>query len=108
MKHLRTATGAEIRRLDEVYIYPAKHFVLPQERIDRAIGRQGTVYLTVPARKAGAGKVTIKLQNRTVEYKAMTGEEELPTGAQVVVVSVVAPGTVEVVPASNPERPNHV
>ncbi|RMF94929.1 MAG: excinuclease ABC subunit B, partial [Planctomycetota bacterium] len=31
-------TGEEIQRLDEVFIYPAKHFVTPEERIDRAIG----------------------------------------------------------------------
>jgi excinuclease ABC subunit B len=30
-------TGDEIKRLNDLYIYPAKHFVLPQERIDSAI-----------------------------------------------------------------------
>ena len=30
-------TGEETRRLDQIYIYPAKHFVLPQERIDEAL-----------------------------------------------------------------------
>jgi crotonobetainyl-CoA:carnitine CoA-transferase CaiB-like acyl-CoA transferase len=70
-------------------------------RIDRAVGRCGTVYLTVPARKQGAGKVTLNLQNRTVEYHAVTPEETLPTGARVMVVSVVGPGTVEVVTAAN-------
>jgi excinuclease ABC subunit B len=30
-------TGQEIRRLQDAYVYPAKHFVLPQERIDRAL-----------------------------------------------------------------------
>lgn len=30
-------TGGESQRLNEVYIYPAKHFVLPQSRIDSAI-----------------------------------------------------------------------
>jgi hypothetical protein len=77
------------------------------ERIDRAVGRCGTVYLTIPARKEGAGKVTMSVQNRTVEYRAVTPEESLPTGARVRVVSVVGPGTVEVVP-DNPERTTHV
>jgi excinuclease ABC subunit B len=30
-------TGDEAKRLDELYVYPAKHFVLPQERITQAI-----------------------------------------------------------------------
>ncbi|MGH7200417.1 MAG: excinuclease ABC subunit UvrB [Planctomycetaceae bacterium] len=30
-------TGEEQKRLDEIYIYPAKHFVLPQQRIDSAV-----------------------------------------------------------------------
>jgi excinuclease ABC subunit B len=30
-------SGADLHRLRDMYIYPAKHFVLPQERIDRAL-----------------------------------------------------------------------
>ncbi|MCA9098562.1 MAG: excinuclease ABC subunit UvrB, partial [Planctomycetaceae bacterium] len=30
-------SGSESQRLNEIYIYPAKHFVLPQSRIDAAI-----------------------------------------------------------------------
>jgi len=37
LAEINPISGAEIRRLDDVYIYPAKHFVLPQERIDSAI-----------------------------------------------------------------------
>ena len=37
LAEINPVSGAEIRRLDEIYIYPAKHFVLPQERIDSAI-----------------------------------------------------------------------
>jgi hypothetical protein len=70
--------------------------------IDRAVGQNGTVYLTVPARKAGAGKVTVCVQNRTMEYQAVTPDQELPTGAKVVVVSVVNGDTLEVLPAINP------
>ncbi|MCI0457861.1 MAG: hypothetical protein L0Z62_12915 [Gemmataceae bacterium] len=77
-------------------------------RIERAVGRPGTVYLKIPARKAGPGKVTLMLQNRTVEYQAITAEEELPTGAQVVVVAVVSPDTLEVASATRTERTAHV
>jgi excinuclease ABC subunit B len=30
-------TGEEARRMQDIYIYPAKHFVLPQDRIERAL-----------------------------------------------------------------------
>ncbi len=30
-------TGDVLRKLDDAYVYPAKHFVLPQERIERAL-----------------------------------------------------------------------
>src|SRR5579872_43412 len=38
LAEINPVSGAEIRRLDDIYIYPAKHFVLPQDRIDRALG----------------------------------------------------------------------
>lgn len=65
-------------------------------RINRAIGLAGTVYLRVPAHKSGVGKIQINVQNRTMEYEAMTSHEELPIGARVVVVNVIGPDTVEV------------
>jgi hypothetical protein len=67
-------------------------------RIERSIGTTGTVYLPVPAQKAGVGKVHLNLQNRTVEYQAVTANAQLPTGAKVVVVGVVSADTVEVAP----------
>lgn len=70
-------------------------------RIERAVGSNGTVYLTIPAQKAGAGKVTLKLQNRTVEYQAVTPNQQLPTGAKIVVTAVLGPDTVEVIPATD-------
>jgi hypothetical protein len=68
-------------------------------RIHRAVGQSGTVYLPVPANRAGLGKVLLNLQNRTMEYQAVTGQGPLPTGAKVTVVAVVSSDTVEVVPA---------
>ena len=53
-------------------------------RIERAVGKSGTVYLSVPGQKAGVGKVTLTLQNRSVEYQALTSHETLPTGAKIV------------------------
>jgi hypothetical protein len=68
-------------------------------RIDNAIGEQGTVYLPIPPKGEGAGKVQFKLQGRTVELGAIGNEPAvIPTGAPVIVVSVVNNDTVEVVP----------
>ncbi|MEN6495056.1 MAG: hypothetical protein ABFD16_12325 [Thermoguttaceae bacterium] len=76
-------------------------------RVDRAIGKPATVYLTIPGHNAGAGKVQINLQNRTMEYCATTAGDTLPSGAKVVVVNVVAANTLEVQPALEPERIEH-
>ncbi|HVC97687.1 MAG TPA: hypothetical protein VND64_28710 [Pirellulales bacterium] len=78
-------------------------------RIQRAVGRPASVYLRIPSRKSGVGKVQVNVQNRTMEYEAMTSqEEELPVGARVVVVDVVGPETVEVELAPDHERTSHV
>ncbi len=66
--------------------------------IHGAIGTTGTVYLTIPGDRKGTGKVLLTLQNRTVEYQAVTSQGPLPTGASILVVDVVGPDTVDVVP----------
>lgn len=66
-------------------------------RINRAVGREGMVYLPVPADKAGPGKVQLRLQGRMMECEAITAEpDNLPTGARVVVVGVVGGHVLEV------------
>ena len=83
-------------------------------QIRRAVGKTGAVYLTVPAARTGCGKVMINLQNRTMEYQAVTTGVELPTGTPVVVVGIVGTDTLEVlhhsnpVQASSPETTSHV
>lgn len=66
--------------------------------IHGAVGTTGTVYLPIPGGRAGSGKVLLTLQNRTVEYQAVTSHGMLPTGATILVVDVVGPDTVDVVP----------
>jgi hypothetical protein len=75
--------------------------------IERAVGLPARVYLTIPGARAGVGKVHVVLQNRTMEYPAVTAQTELPTGSAVVVVSVVGPNTLEVSPAA-PGDTSHV
>lgn len=65
-------------------------------RIQNAVGHTGTVYLRVPGQKGGAGKVTLALQNRTVELEAYTAGDELPTGTPIRVVAILGPNSVEV------------
>jgi hypothetical protein len=69
-----------------------------------ALGLSARVYLRIPARKAGFGKVTVKLQGRTAEFSAFTLGPELPTGALVKIERMSTPDTFEVVPLqeSNP------
>lgn len=76
-------------------------------RIEGAVGRPGTVYLSVPGKGTGLGKVTLTLQDRTVEYQAVTFQGELPTGTKVVVTNVVGPDTVEVAAAPECGRMVH-
>ncbi len=68
-------------------------------RIERAVGLLGSVYLRIPAERSGEGKVTLNLQNRTMEYAAMTAGSELRTGSRVVVTGVIGPGILDVVAA---------
>jgi hypothetical protein len=65
--------------------------------IEHAVGASGVVYLTIPPSRGGQGKVTIKIQNRTMEYAAVTEEKQaLKTGDPVVVVGLAAPNVVQV------------
>ena len=75
---------------------------------EQAVGRQATVYVTIPGRQNGSGKIQMNLQNRTIELPAMTSGEKLPPGAKVEVVGVITPTTVEVQPMPDPERSNNV
>ena len=67
------------------------------ENVRNAIGKHGRVNVAIPGNKGGAGKVQFKMQQRLVEYQAVTEEEEkLPTGENVVVVGIVNSDTVRV------------
>ena len=65
-------------------------------RIKNALGQTGTVYLRVPGNNNGPGKVSLSLQNRTVELEAYTAADELPTGTPIRVVAILGPNSVEV------------
>jgi hypothetical protein len=66
-------------------------------RIRRAIGEEATVYLSIPPQRSGVGKVHLSLQQRLMEYPAVTaGDVRLAVGAKVRVTGVVGTNTLEV------------
>jgi hypothetical protein len=67
------------------------------ERIGNAVGLAATVYVPIPATGKGAGKVQLSMQNRIVEYQAVTDDAEpLKTGEAVEVVGIKNSDTVHV------------
>lgn len=67
--------------------------------IHNVLGTTGTVYLTIPAHNQGRGKVTVEVQNRTMEYPAVTDSDALPTGTEVEIVRIGGGNVLEVAPA---------
>ena len=56
-------------------------------KIENAIGKKGTCYLTIPSNKQGMGKVNVLVQDRLFEFDAYTDDKEsIPTGCEIVVV----------------------
>jgi hypothetical protein len=67
------------------------------ERIRNAVGRPATVYIAIPSANQGIGKVQLSMQNRIVEFQAITSEEaQLRSGESVEVIRVINNDTVEV------------
>lgn len=75
--------------------------------IENTVGQPAVVYLTIPGHRAGKGKITVTVQNRTMEYEAETEHDPIATGATVQVVAIAGPDTVAVVPAPEPVRTSH-
>jgi membrane protein implicated in regulation of membrane protease activity len=58
-------------------------------RVKNALGQEGTVYVPIAGSRAQAGKIQLKVQNRLVEYEAVTSmPERLATGTKVRVVGM--------------------
>ena len=58
--------------------------------LKNAIGESATVYLTVPPKNGGTGKITMQLQGRFCEFDAVNaGDAPLETGTQVLVSDVI-------------------
>jgi membrane protein implicated in regulation of membrane protease activity len=58
-------------------------------RVKSALGQEGTVYVPIAGDKGQAGKIQLKVQNRLVEFEAVSGSgERLVTGTKVRVVGM--------------------
>lgn len=58
-------------------------------RVKNALGQEGTVYIPIAGARAQAGKIQLRIQNRLVEYEAVTSTpERLATGTKVRVVGL--------------------
>jgi membrane protein implicated in regulation of membrane protease activity len=66
--------------------------------LKNAVGKAARVYLQVPGERAGSGKVTVAVQGRKVEARAVTAGAAIPTGTEVRVVGVDDADTLEVLP----------
>ncbi|HSY62000.1 MAG TPA: hypothetical protein VK796_09000 [Cytophaga sp.] len=56
---------------------------------EETVNKSADVYLTIPARRAGKGKILISVRGSVRELEAMTNSEErIPTGAVVKVVRI--------------------
>lgn len=74
-------------------------------RVERAVGKTGVVYLAIAPHRARPGKIHLSLQQRQMEFNAVTsGDARLVPGAKVVVTAVISGDTLEVepVPAEKP------
>lgn len=61
-----------------------------------AVGQLARVYLRIPEKNSGKGKITVALQGRSVELNAFTNGSAIATGAEVRVVRQVSGDTFEV------------
>lgn len=65
------------------------------EDIRNAIGLDAQVYLAIPPSRHAAGKIQMRLQDRTVEYQAVSDDPDgIPTGGHCIVTEVIGPDTV--------------
>jgi hypothetical protein len=62
--------------------------------IQRTLGLPARVYLGVPGRREGAGKVHLNVHDRLMELDAVTSEDTIPAGTSVLVIDAISSDTV--------------
>jgi hypothetical protein len=57
--------------------------------LNGAVGKIGSVYLTIPAKRSGLGKVQVKVQGLQTLDAMTDSEEEIKTGSVIEVVDIL-------------------
>jgi len=80
------------------WLFSLQHRLYSEGNLDprNAVGRTARVYLRIPARNQGKGKITVSIQGRTHEFAASTSGAEIPSGAEVKVARQITQDTFEV------------
>ena len=68
--------------------------------LQNAVGHTGSVYLRIPKAGDGHGRVLMNVQGRTVECRAVSYAEEIPTGATIRVLDRTDDDVLVVAPAN--------
>lgn len=63
-------------------------------QIESTLKKSATVYLRIPAERSGNGKIQISINGSFHELDAITDHETIPSGSNVLVVSIVNPNLV--------------
>jgi hypothetical protein len=66
--------------------------------IENALYNTGEVYLTIPEKQVGKGKIHVKIEGTLREMDAVTHGKALPTGTQIRVVDILSENTLLVEP----------
>jgi hypothetical protein len=85
-----------------LFILVIKQFMKLEEdntfTLDKIVGYDGNVYLTIPAQHSGKGKIQISYGGTLHELEAVTDDESIPTGSSIKVKRVLNNDTVVVTP----------
>lgn len=57
--------------------------------IEEALGKYGKVYVPIPKNRKGTGIVNVEIGRKTMELRAVTDEENLPTGTIIYVFKIL-------------------
>ena len=57
-------------------------------RLENAIGKTGTVYLSVPGNRSGKGQIQVVVQGRLMILDAMTEKDKIETGSKALVYDI--------------------
>jgi membrane protein implicated in regulation of membrane protease activity len=57
-------------------------------KIEEALGKNAEVYLRIPGKRSGKGKILVSVKGSLKELDAMTDDDQIPTGANVQIIDI--------------------